>query len=994
MTAENEALLRESPMLHGLGDELLTLLARAASRVELPPASVIVREGEVGSGLHMVVAGEVVVVAGAGRHRDLVRRAGRGVMFGLGALTDEPEAASFETAGPLVTLTWDRDAITAMTTGLDGQRLCQQLARRLSIVPRRSELLALLDSSALFRGTGAQLQAWLLDSATLIPCWRGETIMREGDEGDFMAIVVRGEFGVLQGERPEPIHVLRRSEGFGELALLEHKPRNATIRALGDGELLIIERQPFEALLRDAPAFRRAIRAIAGERIIEREDRQLDTVVMVNDTDYDATTIALLVGQYLGEGFGDRVLVATVEREVRPTTVLSDTLLHCSLSSDSTDLSALPHRDQLDLAIITFTPETRDRAPGYLASASTIIYLSDSVEHPFPYPQATRRQVRHIAVGPALARGFGRRGSIQIDFGVRPNALGPDLTTLGSLARQAVGRLARAIVQREVGVALGGGAGWGWAHLPLLWGLHERGIPIDMVAGVSFGAFVGACYASMGLRGLDELLAYRTALSLSPPISALTMWPWGRLVRHIVPHRLLEQLPTPLFVLATDILSGRPKVFRQGDLAEAVRASCTLPGWAGTTVFDGRRYVDGCVVDNVPVGCLREEGTDFVIASNVIPKPSALAPQPHETALQRLRFAYSPLHRVRDGIRSFFLQSHLLGDRSFCADVQFQPDLSSVPIPNYSAADKVIELARRDLDVVLDEIVTRYKALGGARARSDSAISFNAPDVERVPEGKPGWERRPEIRADGPPPLILKGYLGGIRLAAKYFRYECEGYEHILASPSSLIVGYHGRPFAWDQGMLAARMYDELGYYPRTFSSKGLLDIPVYREIADSYGAIYEWPSEQEIERIKAAGHHLAVFPGGMREAVRPFWIRYQLDFGPRRGYLRLANHFNLPLIPVVATGVDDAYLGLNDGYAMSKRLTGTSYYSLWLGLGLVGFYPLALPFPVKIRQRIGPPIDLGSLREAAGSEEEFLELAHTHVTTTMQRMLDELRNR
>src|SRR5690606_1133067 len=393
---------------------------------------------------------------------------------------------------------------------------------------------------------------------------------------------------------------------------------------------------------------------------------------------------------------------------------------------------------------------------------------------------------------------------------------------------------------------------------------------------------------------------------------------WGRLVRHIVPHRRLEQLPIPLYVLATDILSGRAKIFRQGDLADAVRASCTLPGWAGTTVFDGRRYVDGCVVDNVPVGCLREEGTDFVIASNVVPRPSALAAQPHATALQRLRLAHSPLHRFRDGIRSFFLQAHLLGDRSFCADVQFQPDLSKYPIPDYSLADPIIELARRDLDAVLDEIVARYKALGGARASRDShGAVLNAPDVERVPDSKPGWDRRPEIRADGPPPLPLKIYLGGVRVASKYFRYECEGYQHIVDSPSSLIVGYHGRPFAWDQAMLAARMYDELGYYPRTFSSKGLVNLPIYREIADSFGAIYAWPSEREIERIKSAGQHLAVFPGGMREAVRPFWIRYQLDFGPRRGYLRLASRFDLPLIPVVATGVDDAYLGLNDGYRM-----------------------------------------------------------------------------
>src|SRR5690606_24604103 len=146
------------------------------------------------------------------------------------------------------------------------------------------------------------------------------------------------------------------------------------IEALSDGELLIVDRQPFEALLRDAPAFRRTIRAIAGERRIAEQDlRRLDTVVMVNDTRYDATTIALLVGQYLGEMFGDRVLVATVDRE--PPEQLGDTLVHrwlpCSTPDGAPiDLAGLPGSDRLDLAIVTFTDQARDRVASYLPQAS------------------------------------------------------------------------------------------------------------------------------------------------------------------------------------------------------------------------------------------------------------------------------------------------------------------------------------------------------------------------------------------------------------------------------------------------------------------------------------------------------------------------------------------------------------------------------------------------------------------------------------------------
>src|SRR5207253_3176561 len=126
-------------------------------------------------------------------------------------------------------------------------------------------------------------------------------------------------------------------------------------------------------------------------------------------------------------------------------------------------------------------------------------------------------------------------------------------------------------------------------------------------------------------------------------------------------------------------------------------------------------------------------------------------------------------------------------------------------------------------------------------------------------------------------------------------------------------------------------------------------------------------PDEAAVARAKALGRHFVVLPGGLREALRPFWKQHQVDFGQRRGYIRFADRHSLPIIPVAATGVDRAYLGLNDGYRLSKRLFGHGMYSLWLGVGLGGFYPFALPFPVKIRQRIGPPIHLGPIKARAG---------------------------
>src|SRR5439155_6752905 len=113
-----------------------------------------------------------------------------------------------------------------------------------------------------------------------------------------------------------------------------------------------------------------------------------------------------------------------------------------------------------------------------------------------------------------------------------------------------------------------------------------------------------------------------------------------------------------------------------------------------------------------------------------------------------------------------------------------------------------------------------------------------------------------------------------------------------------------------------------------------------------------------------------------------PFWRQRRVDFGRRRGYLRLARTHGLPIIPVVASGLDQTFLGLNDGHALSRRLFGTDGVPTWLGVGLGGMWPLALPFPVKIRQQVGAPIRVASLP---------LERAHARVTATLQAMLDGL---
>ena len=212
--------------------------------------------------------------------------------------------------------------------------------------------------------------------------------------------------------------------------------------------------------------------------------------------------------------------------------------------------------------------------------------------------------------------------------------------------------------------------------------------------------------------------------------------------------------------------------------------------------------------------------------------------------------------------------------------------------------------------------------------------------------------------------------LATFRFWTRYFRYEVEGFENIADAEPSVVAAYHGGPWAFDLWMLATRMHDELGYFPRACWHPGWWRIPAVGRIVTDLGGLPGRPSDGQMRELKSRGQHIVFAPGGPEEGLRPFWEGHRIHFGRHRGYARVALAHDMPIIPVVASGLDRTFIGLNSGPA-------------WLGLGVGGIWPLALPFPVKIRQRIGPPIRAS----AAGG----LEAVHAEVVATLQSMLDDL---
>ena len=236
----------------------------------------------------------------------------------------------------------------------------------------------------------------------------------------------------------------------------------------------------------------------------------------------------------------------------------------------------------------------------------------------------------------------------------------------------------------RIGLALGGGAARGFAHIGVIQVLEENGIRPDLVAGTSAGSLVAALYAS-GKSGAEL-----GALSESMDESAFADWSFpGRglirgeaLARYVREHtggRNIEQMRMPLGIVATDLDSGAPILFQVGDPGVAVRASSAVPAMFQPVRIGTREYVDGGLVAPVPVRFARQMGADLVIAVDISAVPDGNATgDPMRMLLQTFAI-------MGRSINQFELRD---------ADVLLRPSLPHVSGADFAARKRSIQAGR------------------------------------------------------------------------------------------------------------------------------------------------------------------------------------------------------------------------------------------------------------------------------------------------------------
>jgi len=181
--------------------------------------------------------------------------------------------------------------------------------------------------------------------------------------------------------------------------------------------------------------------------------------------------------------------------------------------------------------------------------------------------------------------------------------------------------------EKKIGLALGSGAARGLAHIGVLAVLEKEGIHIDMIAGTSMGAFVGALYAqgknASELEKVAEYWGSKRLSLLADPALSKTCLVRGRkiddMLKTILGDKEFDDLVIPFTCIAADIWTGEEVAIQDGLVWKGVKASGTVPVILKASKREGRYLVDGAIANPLPVSILKEMGADFVIAVNTTP---------------------------------------------------------------------------------------------------------------------------------------------------------------------------------------------------------------------------------------------------------------------------------------------------------------------------------------------------------------------------------------
>jgi NTE family protein len=515
----------------------------------------------------------------------------------------------------------------------------------------------------------------------------GAMLFEAGSTPDGVYLLANGRLGVRVGPNRRPAAEIERGEWVGESSWLLREPRSARVVALRDSELLRLPDALLDEVAARSPALSLAIARLCARRLKrsntpERQPRSGCVIALVpNDEDIDVIGLA---GQLVEElnRFGRAELVWDARATTHTSNwfsrieELNDYVIYVADSSESGWARQCCRQADVIVAIARAAAPTRPWSAVLRRAAEDGMRLELALLHDGP-----------------LIEGAAPRWLATLPVALHHHIM--DARDLG--------RMARLITHRGVGLVLSGGGARGFAHLGVVRALREAGVPIDFVGGASIGGIIAAGVA-MGWSDEEMRVRYRRSFVDTNPVNdytfpliALTR---GRKVTRLLEREygsvLIEDLPHPFFCVSANLSTGRLLEHRAGRLSDALRAAVAIPG-VMPPVFSGDAVlIDGAAINNFPVDVMRQHTPGYVIGSDAGADYTFAAGAVTQGPPLWRFFARAPNGRRRLNIFQLLMGAGMVNTvsseaaRRSLADLIVRPPLADIDLLNWRAFEPVI----------------------------------------------------------------------------------------------------------------------------------------------------------------------------------------------------------------------------------------------------------------------------------------------------------------
>jgi NTE family protein len=518
----------------------------------------------------------------------------------------------------------------------------------------------------------------------------GDLLFESGSTPDGVYLVASGRLGVRMSGSTRLTAEIERGEWVGESGWLLKSPRSASVVALRDTEVLLLPDALLDAVAAESPQFSLAIAKLCARRLRRSNAgtpapaRARVFALVPNSDDIDVIELA-------------SQLVAELERSG-----------HAELVWDAratTHTSAWFNRiEELnDYVIYVADPTDSGWTRQCCRQADVIVALGHARSVPRLWPSSV--------TGAAAARGARIELALYHEGRFTPGAATLWLKSLPVVLHHHIvdaadmGRVARLLTRRGVGLVLSGGGARGFAHLGIIKALREARVPLDFVGGASIGAIIAAGVA-MGWSDEEMRLRYRRGFVDTNPVNdytfplvALTR---GRKVSQLLQREygdtVIEDLRQPYFCISANLATGRTLEHRDGLLCYALRAAVAIPGVMPPVFRGDEVLIDGAAINNLPVDVMQRHAPGIVIGCDAGADYSFSANVPAGKGPPLWKFfARSRSGKRRINIFQILMHAGMINSVSSdaaqrtLADVILKPPLANIDLLDWRAFDRAIE---------------------------------------------------------------------------------------------------------------------------------------------------------------------------------------------------------------------------------------------------------------------------------------------------------------